>query len=187
MTKTNILNALALLIILPLFLAQNAAAGERYGIRTCTVQEVLDSGGYSFIRCREGSRETWLGVLLTRLDIGEQISYQDCPPLPNFRSNSLDRLFPEIRFVPGVSRAGEPPVAPTEVETIAPEMAPSFNQTDLPVAPEPAPSWNPTGVYVAPTSARSRSQTDVYAGTDESGTLVFTDDPAKAPGGARRK
>jgi len=46
MNNSYILKALSLFIILPLLLAKNSSAGEQYGIRTCAVQEVLDSGGY---------------------------------------------------------------------------------------------------------------------------------------------
>lgn len=186
MNNSKILNALSLFIILPLLLAQNASAGEQYGFRTCAVQEVLGSGGHSYIRCKEGSVETWLCVLKTPVDIGEQVSYQDCPAMRNFRSESLDRLFPEVKFVPAISRAGEPPVAITEVETVAPEMAPPFNE--VPPAPVPmAPAYNPTAPAAAPLVAPSASQLGVYSGSDESGALVFTDDPAKAPRGAKRK
>ncbi len=156
MNRTNILKALPPVIILLLACAGTASAQMESDLHTCTVQEVLDSGGYSYIRCQEGSREIWLGVMETRLEIGELVSYPDTPPMINFRTKSLNRTFPEIRFVPGVSRAG---------------------------AGSPESSPPPEATAATPDA----DQGGVYAGTDDSGALVFTDDPAKAPKGSRKK
>ncbi len=147
MNHTNILKALTSSIILLLACTGTASAQMETGLHTCTVREVLNSGGYTYIRCQEGPREIWLAVMETRLEIGERVSYPDAPPMINFSSEALHRTFPEIRFVPGVSRSGAG----------------------------------------SPESAPEAEQGGVYAGTDDSGALVFTDDPAKAPKGSKRK
>jgi hypothetical protein len=157
---TNILKALALSLIFLLGCVGTASAQVQNNVHTCTVREVLNSGGYSYILCQQGSQEIWLAIMQTQLDIGENISYDDNPPLTNFRVKGLDRTFPQIRFVPGVSRSGE-------------RLLETF----------PSPEATTTEQDAAPYN----DQAGVYAGTDDNGALVFTDDPARAPKKSGRK
>ncbi len=82
----------------------NTGAAE---LRSCIVRELLDSEGYTYIRCEQGKDSVWLAVYPMKLALGEGIYYQDVQPLTNFQSKSLNYTFPEIRFLPGISRAHE--------------------------------------------------------------------------------
>lgn len=105
----------------------------------CTVTDVINSGGYTYIGCREGDREVWLALPEISIPIGESISFPDTPPLVNFRSKSLDRAFDRIHFVSGITRLGS------------------------------------DGRNLIPRDT-------TFSGTDDNGTEVFSDDPAKVPG-----
>jgi hypothetical protein len=144
-------------IILLLCCKGNAYAQVQYGMHTCIVLEVLNSGGYSYVRCQDGSQEIWLCLPQTSLNIGEQVSYLDAPPMINFHSKGLNRVFPEVRFVPGVSRAGERSLSTKEATTEGRNVT------------------------------SHKDQESVYIGTDDRGTLMFTDDPSKAPKGSRER
>lgn len=81
-----------------------------------TVQEILNSGGYSYLRCNDGRKDLWLAVMEVSLQPGEVVSYQDTSPIYNFTSKTLGRTFPEIRFVPGISGSEGPrPPAPAKL------------------------------------------------------------------------
>jgi len=82
----------------------SALAQEQSPARTCVVQEVLDGGGYSYVRCRESATELWLGTMVVKLKPGELISFPDGPPLANYRSKSLGRDFPQIIMVSNLTR-----------------------------------------------------------------------------------
>lgn len=128
-------------------------------LHTCTVRDVLTSGSYIYIRCQEGSRQIWLATIPTRLAIGEQISYVESPPMINFHAKELKRTFPEVHFVAGIARPGD-------IKSIDIPAAEVASQEEDPEPP--------------------KDEDSVFSGTDGNGTLVFTDDPAKAPEGAER-
>ena len=119
--------------------------------RFCAVQEALPADAYTYILC-QGSNDVWLAASLKNIVPGEQLSYVDAPPLANYRSKSLGRVFSGV-IITDVWRTGES----------RPAKAPSAG------APA-APPYEADG---------SLSDKEVYVGTDENGTIVFSDDPEK--------
>jgi hypothetical protein len=146
---------LILAVLAAITIAEPAPA-EAQAIRSCVIQETIDSGGYTYIRCRERGSDIWLAIMQTRLNIGENISFYDSPPMVNFRHKALNRTFPQIIFVPGVAPAG---TLRSDAESPAPHEE----------------------------SAPAATSDSLYTGSDDNGTLVFTDDPANAPKTAKLK
>ena len=88
------------------FLITTLGVAQASQTRSCSVEEVLQAGGYTYIRCSEGSNELWLSTPQMALRPGEQIRFVDAPPMVNFQSKSLGRTFSRIIFTP-ITRAGE--------------------------------------------------------------------------------
>jgi hypothetical protein len=147
--KTFILLWLFLALFGPAALA-GAVDIPMSNLRSCVITETMDSGGYTYIGCLENGAEIWVATMQTRLQIGEQIWFPDTPPMVNFESKSLRRKFSRLMFVPGVSRKGDLPQGET----------PRNRQ----VYSKPSPQYEEEGLYT---------------GADDSGALVFTDDPSK--------
>lgn len=66
--------------------------------RSCTVKEVVKGGMYVYIRCQEKGADIWLASVARSFKDDEVISFVDAPPMTNFYSKQLDRLFPEVIF-----------------------------------------------------------------------------------------
>lgn len=137
---------IALLVLAGVDLTQ-ASASERL----CVVQETLNDGNYTYIRCREGSNDVWVSTLKLSVSAGEQISFTDAPPMVNFKSKL--RTFPLVIFT-SVTKKGE--------SRSNFEAAKKRNNTE---------QENPFRV----------DDESTFTGTDENGTIVFSDNPAKVP------
>lgn len=124
-------------------------SGKEPVIRSCVVAETLDAAGYIYIRCKERGTDIWVATMRTSLRNGEQIAFVDTPPMMNFTSKELKRTFPQVMFVTELGRNGARP-------TIKSEPEPKGYAKASPYEEEP-----------------------LYTGTDDSGSLVFTDDPSK--------
>jgi hypothetical protein len=130
------------------------ASGAWARTRVCTVQEAIPTDSYTYVLC-QGSNDIWLAASLRNIAPGEQLSYSDAPPLANYCSKSLGRIFPGV-IITDVWRAGES--RPAAAPFVGAPAAPPYD------------------------SAASASGKEVFAGTDENGTLVFSDDPDKVRG-----
>ncbi|HJV67393.1 MAG TPA: hypothetical protein VJ550_16780 [Geomonas sp.] len=122
--------------------------------RSCAVKEIIDSGGYTYISCGDVSGSTWIAVMQTAVAQGETVFYRDVPPMINFRTKTLNRTFPEIRFVSGISRSGD-------------------GFVEVPITSGMATSPAPEVVVI--------DQDQVFSGVDDTGAMVFTDDASKVP------
>lgn len=120
-------------------------------IRSCEVSEILGAASYTYVRCVELEADTWLAVMHATLNIGEQITFYDTPPMIHFTSKELKRTFSKVMFVREFWRNGARPTLKSEPE-------PKGSAKVSPYEEEP-----------------------LYTGTDDSGTLIFTDDPSKRP------
>lgn len=121
--------------------------------RSCVVQETLKDGNYTYIRCREGSNDVWVSTPKISVSAGEQISFTDAPPMVNFESKSLKRTFPRVIFT-SITKEGESNSNfKTSINRMKSEREEPFRVDDE----------------------------STFAGTDESGTMVFSDNPAKVP------
>ncbi len=64
-----------------------------------TVAETFDSGGYTYVRLDVDGKEVWAASAVAEVAVGEEIFLADGMLMKDFKSASLDRVFPEIWFV----------------------------------------------------------------------------------------
>ena len=62
------------------------------------VQEVLNGGGYAFLRL-EGAQVEWAAVREHSFSVGDKVAYAEPLLMENFHSKSLDRTFEKIMFI----------------------------------------------------------------------------------------
>jgi len=87
-----------------------------------TIAETMNSGGYTYARLQTGTKDAWVAANELPVKVGDRIAAAIDMPMENFKSKTLNRSFPLIYFVSGVTREGEartmqPPVA--EVPALA--------------------------------------------------------------------
>ncbi len=76
------------------------------------VEEVLHSGGYTYVRVRKGTEEVWVAGPGKPPEKGERLAFLQGVPLENFHSKSLGRTFRKIYFVSRFRRASQVGKAP---------------------------------------------------------------------------
>jgi hypothetical protein len=96
-----------------------------------TITETMNSGGYTYALLQTGSKDTWIAANEIPVKAGDRISATIDMPMENFTSKTLNRSFPLIYFVKGVTSNGEA-VSPT-AGTLAP--AGSHEPTTVAAAP----------------------------------------------------
>lgn len=84
--------SLCLLILFP------SLAFPAEGIRSCLVKEIVKGGMYVYLRCQEKDKDIWLATVAREFALDESVSFVDAPPMTNFYSKQLNRLFPEVIF-----------------------------------------------------------------------------------------
>lgn len=94
--KVGILRCLLLAVAMILLLGSTSPAEEK--VRSCTVKEVVKGGMYVYLRCQENGRDIWLATVAREFKADEVVSFANAPPMNNFYSKQLDRLFPEVIF-----------------------------------------------------------------------------------------
>jgi len=75
-------------------------------IRTGTVLETMDSGGYTYMHVDLGGSQEWVAVPVTGVSVGQEVSYDGAMVMPNFRSKTLDREFDAVVFAGGIIGKG---------------------------------------------------------------------------------
>ncbi len=93
-----------------------------------TVEETMDSGGYTYALVNTGTEQVWVAGPEIALTVGEQVDTQGPMAMPGFRSETLGRTFDMVYFVGAILTAN----APAEVE------APAGHGAPAPVAAEAA-------------------------------------------------
>lgn len=63
------------------------------------VEEVIPTAGYVYLKVKSGNSSVWLAASETQIKSGESVSWQGGAVMRNFRSNSLDKVFPEVILV----------------------------------------------------------------------------------------
>lgn len=93
--------------------AQGTVAGK--------AAEVMDSGGYTYVRVESGSKSTWVAVPQMKLAKGEPVAFQDGMEMRDFKSKTLNRTFKSIIFSQGP--AGKSSAKPPLEHGGAPKLA----------------------------------------------------------------
>jgi len=65
------------------------------------VEQVLHSGGYTYVNAKSNGKTLWLAGSQTPLKKGQEIFWGDSAVMKNFNSKSLNKTFDEILFVSG--------------------------------------------------------------------------------------
>lgn len=76
------------------------------------VNEVQQTGGYTYLLVQESDQELWLAVPKTDIKVGEKLYYTEAMEMTNFESKDLNKTFESIFFVDRISK--EPIDAETE-------------------------------------------------------------------------
>lgn len=75
--------------------AANLAPGEHM----CTVEEIIQTSAYTYLRAMEGSKEIWLAVEKQEVKKGGTYYFMDAMEMADFKSKELNRTFKSIFFV----------------------------------------------------------------------------------------
>lgn len=75
--------------------AANLAPGEHM----CTVEEIIQTSAYTYLRAMEGSKEIWLAIEKQEVKKGGTYFFMDAMEMPDFKSKELNRTFKSIYFV----------------------------------------------------------------------------------------
>lgn len=67
------------------------------------VKEVMEAGGYTYIKGVEGGEEIWMAIPQTKIEVGQTVYYQGGMVMKNFESKQLNRTFENILFLEGIS------------------------------------------------------------------------------------
>ena len=96
---------------------------------TGTVAETMNAGGYTYARLQAaGSEDVWIAATEFAAKAGDRLTVALEMPMTNFESKTLNRTFPVVYFVAGVTRDGEAVAAP------AGGAAPSMMTSHAPAA-----------------------------------------------------
>lgn len=73
------------------------AAAAAAGV-TGSVLETMDAGGYTYMRLRTATGETWAAVKQARVTVGSTVTVVNSMPMDGFESKTLNRKFDRILF-----------------------------------------------------------------------------------------
>jgi hypothetical protein len=71
------------------------------------VLEALNAHGYTYVQVEENGQKIWVAVMETQVKPGDIVEFPDSPPVINFQSKTLNRVFDKIIFAPGLRIAGK--------------------------------------------------------------------------------
>ncbi|WP_457743760.1 OB-fold nucleic acid binding domain-containing protein [Sulfurimonas sp.] len=67
-------------------------------IHQATVQETLNSGGYTYMKVKDGNNIYWIAMTQRNAKVGDTIKYDEQGWMKNFHSKTLNRTFDNILF-----------------------------------------------------------------------------------------
>ena len=76
---------------------------------TVTVEETMNSGGYTYAQVKEGNQTFWIAGPKSDIKKGDTISFYEQMMMENFTSKTLKRTFKRILFVSAISKGKELP------------------------------------------------------------------------------
>jgi len=81
--------ALSLLLGLSLYASQ---------VHQATVQETKNSGGYTYMKVKDGTQSYWIAMTQRDVKVGDTIKYNEQGWMKNFHSKTLNHTFDNILF-----------------------------------------------------------------------------------------
>ncbi len=88
--------------------------------RTGKALEVLEGGGYTYVKMEIGSSEVWIAGPQTAVKVGDTVHAAQGAPMENFRSPSLNRTFDRIDFVASIGVGDAAPSTATATPSAKP-------------------------------------------------------------------
>ena len=99
------------------------APAAQAAVKTGTVAETMNAGGYTYMLVDDGAGQIWVAILQSDVAVGQEVSYYDGMVMENFASKTLDRTFDKVVFSSGLVGA-----QPAGGAVSAPSAAGSFDQ-----------------------------------------------------------
>lgn len=100
---------------------KDALARMNQSFHAIVVDEVIESGSYSYIKYTQDGHEHWGAVARQPIEEGKTYYYQNAMEMKNFHSKSLDRIFPSIWFINDFSNVS--PESSTQKSTTSDDLA----------------------------------------------------------------
>ncbi|WP_305042566.1 hypothetical protein [Geoalkalibacter sp.] len=91
-----------------------------------TVVETMNTAGYTYVQVDTGSKLVWAAGPETQVKVGDTVVLAPGQEMHEYRSNSLDRTFDMILFVPGIMVGGE-----SQAAAGAPGMMPGMQMPGM--------------------------------------------------------
>jgi GW (Gly-Tryp) dipeptide domain len=97
------------------------------------VVETMNAAGYTYARLERNGKSIWIAGMETKLAVGTKLGRMSGSLMKEFRSNAMQRTFPEIYFINEFVTADGKPLAaaPAPAEPAAAAPAPAAGQPEL--------------------------------------------------------
>jgi hypothetical protein len=93
------------------------------------VTETMNAGGYTYVHVNTGREEVWAAGPETPVKVGDKVSFPAGMKMENFRSDTLNRTFDAVYFVPEI-RAGEGGGSPAQMPMGHPQTGAGGPETE---------------------------------------------------------
>jgi hypothetical protein len=87
-----------LLTLMAFSVPAQSGFGAETKSRSCIIMEQQKGGMYVYLRCDESGKDIWLATVAREFKPNEKIDFVDAPPITDFYSKFLNRVFPEVIF-----------------------------------------------------------------------------------------
>jgi hypothetical protein len=85
-------------------LSAPAASEAKQGVHKVIVNEVIQAGEYTYLNVSEKRKKTWLALPSIQASKGDQFYYTGGLEMTDFFSKELNRTFPSVLFLEGISK-----------------------------------------------------------------------------------
>jgi starvation-inducible outer membrane lipoprotein len=86
--------------------ALSAGASAKTSLPGGVVEEVMNGGGYTYVRVTQNGKTMWAAGPMAAVKVGDSIAWQGGSLMNNFASKSLNKTFDQIYFVSGFVKPG---------------------------------------------------------------------------------
>ena len=95
------------------------------GIHQAKVEKALNSGGYTYMKVKDGSNAYWIAMTQRNVKVGDTIKFNEQGWMKNFHSKTLNRTFDKILFAGEVTSQTQP----QKIQSIKPNIMTSKYKT----------------------------------------------------------
>jgi hypothetical protein len=67
------------------------------------VVETMNAGGYTYVSLEKNKKKTWFAIPMTKVKVGQKVTFQPGAEMRNFTSKTLNRTFDSIIFSTGLA------------------------------------------------------------------------------------